>query len=175
MQHKKIILGDIHKIHNWEFLDESSRMGFVGYTSEDIGKIAWQKDNDSFWVLKDPITPTFVVLGGTNPAGDSSFSSGIVSFSETSTDMGRLMIGSVVYGAMVIIKTPFDDTSATISIGTDTNPESIVPTSEINANVAGTYHASPAYFTTTEEHIKLFINSYGSSAGEVYAKLSVGQ
>lgn len=52
MLHKKAILGEIHKVHNWEYSNSTTRLATTGFVAEDIGKIAWQKDNDSFWFLK---------------------------------------------------------------------------------------------------------------------------
>ena len=51
MLHKNAILGEIHKVHNWEYSNESERISATGFLSTDIGKVAWQKDNDSFWFL----------------------------------------------------------------------------------------------------------------------------
>lgn len=50
--HKKAILGEIHKVHNWEYPNATLRLAATGFVVEDIGKVAWQKDNDSFWFLK---------------------------------------------------------------------------------------------------------------------------
>ncbi len=52
MLHKKAILGEIHKVHNWEYTNSTTRLAASDFVAEDIGKIAWQKDNDSFWFLK---------------------------------------------------------------------------------------------------------------------------
>lgn len=68
MLHKKALLGDIHKVHNYEYPNESSRDSAI-LTNEDIGKIAWQKDNDSFWILKSAVPTTWVYFGGVSPDG----------------------------------------------------------------------------------------------------------
>ncbi len=39
------------------------------YATEDIGKLLWQQDNDSFWVLLT-VAPTFSELGATGSQGD---------------------------------------------------------------------------------------------------------
>jgi len=52
MLHKNITLGEIHKLHNWEVANQTARLALV-VTSADIGKVAWQTDNDTYWVLKD--------------------------------------------------------------------------------------------------------------------------
>ena len=58
MLHKNVGLGDRHAAHNWEYADATARTSATGFVSGDIGKIAWQLDNDSFWVLK-ATTPTW--------------------------------------------------------------------------------------------------------------------
>ena len=58
MLHKNIALGDRHAAHNWEYANAAARTSATGFVSGDIGKIAWQLDNDSFWVLK-ATTPTW--------------------------------------------------------------------------------------------------------------------
>ena len=47
---------------SWTVADEAERLA-LSVTSSDITKVAWQQDNDSFWVLKDE-TPTWVQLNG---------------------------------------------------------------------------------------------------------------
>ena len=50
MLHKDATAGDIHVIHQWEPADATARAALV-VVADDVGKIAWQQDNDSFWVL----------------------------------------------------------------------------------------------------------------------------
>ncbi len=51
--HKKAILGEIHKVHNWEYPNATLRLAATGFVVEDIGKGRCnRKDNDSFWFLK---------------------------------------------------------------------------------------------------------------------------
>jgi len=49
--HKNITGDDIHVINTWVFDDAVERMAAVGFTLEDIGKVARQEDDNSFWVL----------------------------------------------------------------------------------------------------------------------------
>lgn len=52
MLHKNITLGEVHKIHNWEVANSTARLA-LSLTDADIGKVAWQLDDDSYWALKD--------------------------------------------------------------------------------------------------------------------------
>lgn len=67
MLHKNIAPSDRHAAHNWEYANAASRTSATGFDSSDLGKIAWQLDNDSFWILKDT-TPTWASFGGTTTA-----------------------------------------------------------------------------------------------------------
>lgn len=62
MLHKNISLSEIHKIHNWEVSDATARNA-LSVTSGDIGKIAWQTDNDTYWALKNNSPVTWNTLG----------------------------------------------------------------------------------------------------------------
>jgi len=57
--------GDIHKIHNFEYADTAARTG-ASVTSDDVGKVAVQLDNNTYWVLIDTV-PTWTQI--TNEAG----------------------------------------------------------------------------------------------------------
>lgn len=63
MLHKNIGLTEIHRIHNWEYADSTVRLAASGLTSSDIGKVAWQKDNDTYWVLKTTSPLVWITLG----------------------------------------------------------------------------------------------------------------
>lgn len=68
MLHRKAILGDIHKVHNFEYLNAAARESAI-LSTDDIGKVAWQKDNDSYWALKSTSPLTWNHFGGYNPDG----------------------------------------------------------------------------------------------------------
>lgn len=58
--HKKLTGTDIHQAYAFTFADATARLAGTGYTltSEDVGKIALQSDNKTFWALQNhsPIT-----------------------------------------------------------------------------------------------------------------------
>lgn len=68
MLHRRALIGDIHKVHNFEYSNEASRLA-ANLLEEDIGKIAWQTDNDSFWILKAASPVSWFQFGGFSPSG----------------------------------------------------------------------------------------------------------
>src|SRR5690606_25629510 len=61
--HSNLGLGDIHRFANWEYATASARMAATGFTADDIGKIAKQTDNNTFWELT-AVTPAWSQIGG---------------------------------------------------------------------------------------------------------------
>lgn len=79
--HENAPLGQIHAVHNWEYANAAARTGASGFTADDVGKVALQQDNNSYWVLT-AVTPTWVPIGRVplsgsgNPNGVTSGSAG---------------------------------------------------------------------------------------------------
>ncbi len=69
MLHKNIALADRHAPHSFEYANAAAREAATGFVTADIGKLAWQTDDDTFWVLK-ATTPTWVLLGTAASAVD---------------------------------------------------------------------------------------------------------
>lgn len=63
MKHNSLGLGDIHRLANWEYATASARTAATGFTADDIGKIAKQTDNNTFWELT-AVTPAWLQIGG---------------------------------------------------------------------------------------------------------------
>lgn len=53
----------IHQVYAFEYADASARNNATGLTSADIGKVARQVDNGSFWILQDDSPLTWKQLG----------------------------------------------------------------------------------------------------------------
>lgn len=53
---------DNHVIYTWQYANTAARTGASGFVNADVGKVAWQTDDDTFWVLK-ATTPTWVSFG----------------------------------------------------------------------------------------------------------------
>jgi len=62
--HKNIGFADGHIAHSYEYANAGARTGASGFVSADIGKIARQTDDNSFWVLQ-ATTPTWADITGT--------------------------------------------------------------------------------------------------------------
>lgn len=66
MQHSAIPAGSIHPAHNWAFASSVEREGLVGATTEDLGKMAWQQNDGSLWLLTSVSPLTWTPVGGVN-------------------------------------------------------------------------------------------------------------
>jgi hypothetical protein len=71
-EHADIPLGEIHLIHQWSYASAAARTGASGFVSADIGKVAYQTDNSSWWVLT-ATTPTWAELTGTGGSSTTAF------------------------------------------------------------------------------------------------------
>jgi hypothetical protein len=81
--HSNVPIGQRHGIHNWEFVNAAAKSALTDFTVLDIGKIAWQLDDNSFWILAeiDPAIVWKLCIGSTfdtqvmAPASDSAAAS----------------------------------------------------------------------------------------------------
>lgn len=72
--HSNASLGARHPVHNYEYADATARTAASGFTASDVGKVAQQLDDESFWVLKNhsPITWAQIDGGGAGEANTGS-------------------------------------------------------------------------------------------------------
>ena len=63
MEHEVIPSGQIHAPHNWRVATPSARLA-LSVTSADVGKLCWQQDDDSQWLLTTASPPTWKQVGG---------------------------------------------------------------------------------------------------------------
>lgn len=49
--HKNIGLGNVHIPFNWSYANAAARTGATGFVSSDVGKLAFQQDESSIWML----------------------------------------------------------------------------------------------------------------------------
>src|SRR5688500_16582038 len=66
IQHELITAGDVHIPHNWAYANAAARTGATGFAIADLGKVARQADDNSYWTLT-ATTPTWTVFGGLAP------------------------------------------------------------------------------------------------------------
>src|SRR5690606_13230169 len=62
--HSNLGLGDIHRLANWEYPTATARNAATGFMAHDIGKIAKQTDNNTFWELTAVTPTTWLPVGG---------------------------------------------------------------------------------------------------------------
>lgn len=55
-------VGNIPRWTNWEYASAAARTGASGFTADDIGKVAKQTDNGTYWELT-AVTPTWSQIG----------------------------------------------------------------------------------------------------------------
>lgn len=68
--HKDLEIGEIHRTQSLEYANAAARTGATGLTADDVGRVARQTDDDSFWLLTDDSPLTWLELGGGGGATD---------------------------------------------------------------------------------------------------------
>jgi hypothetical protein len=67
IEHATLDPGNLHKVANWEYANAAARTAAAGFVADDVGKLAWQQDNNTLWLLTDESPITWVQL--TFPSG----------------------------------------------------------------------------------------------------------
>jgi hypothetical protein len=86
---------DVHVVCAYEYADAATREAATGFAAADVGKFAWQQDDDSIWILTDDSPITWVQVGG---AGGADFAPWLVdilpTISERSAAVGTWTFAS---------------------------------------------------------------------------------
>jgi hypothetical protein len=83
--HKNITYVDGHIVHSYEYANAAARTGASGFVAADIGRIARQTDDNSFYVLT-AVTPTWAsITGGGGGSSKAPVTWGSSSVSSTTT------------------------------------------------------------------------------------------
>lgn len=69
--HADMRLANVHPPHRWEYADATARGAATGFTIDDVGNIALQLDDFSYWLLADDSPITWQQVGGGGGAVDS--------------------------------------------------------------------------------------------------------
>lgn len=69
LQHSLLPLGSIHRFHNWEYADATTRLAATGFTTDDVGRIALDLDTMRIFMLTDESPITWVDMTATGPTG----------------------------------------------------------------------------------------------------------
>lgn len=67
MLHSNLLPSDNHPFHRWEFSNAAARLAVTTFTITDRGKVAWEINTNTFWILTDVAPVTWIALG-TAPA-----------------------------------------------------------------------------------------------------------
>ena len=73
--HRDLTGTQVHTPITWEYDDQIAREATTGFETSDLGKFAWQKDDNSIWVLI-AVTPTWVSVSGSASVVNNSITDG---------------------------------------------------------------------------------------------------
>jgi hypothetical protein len=100
-KHKDSGLGNNHILHNWEYADETARLAADGFEASDVGKLARQLDDGSYWELT-AVTPTWAEFGsgggGAGGVGDHEVSDAATDSLSTAATLKHNTSGTPVAG-----------------------------------------------------------------------------
>ena len=68
--HKDFTLDNNHVVHAFSYADQAAREAATGLASADVGKIARQEDDGSFWILLDDVLVTWAEVSDDSVAGE---------------------------------------------------------------------------------------------------------
>ena len=111
----QLVVDGIHIIHSWDVADAAARLA-LSVASTDVGKVARQLSDNTFWILTDHTGPTWVEITGAGGGGG-----------QTNTVDADL---APTYGAV----------ASTVCEGNDARlSDARVPTGAAGGELAGTY------------------------------------
>ncbi len=102
--------GGIHVIQSYEYANAAARTGATGLVPADVGRVARQLDNNSFWVLTDDSPVTWAAMsggGGSNNYLQSVFNEVAVNTSTTSVAFVTLLSQAITKQTGTILKVHF--------------------------------------------------------------------
>ena len=182
--HKNLTGSDLHAINTWVYLDSTARGIATGFSLDDKGKIAWQMDNNTFWVLINHNPITWQALGAVNPLMESI----IPDMTNASGTVSNISIGTPtkkinsIYTSELFLdasslyvndKKVLEDDSGTITVSTDVGEDlrllttgggdiRLTSENEVNIDATGGVEVTvPADAAT--KHINISNNSAGGN------------
>lgn len=162
MLHGRITLGEVHKFHNWEFATAALRAAAEGLQATDIGKVAWQLDEDTFWVLKDNFPITWVPIDADSAQTlETATTAGVVVLpSHTNNGDGTVTIGAgryALYDNPNYIGTAnvYDIAGATFTLA-DNSPTYIVAAYNSGSPTIAAITSIPPANLTDSDYIPVF-------------------
>lgn len=103
--HRDLDIAEIHRAYAFSYANAALRIGATGLGALDVGKIAWQTDDNSFWILINYSPVTWVQLSGSSSAA--SAKAGVL---PAASFAGNPKKATVTFG------TPYPDTTYAITL-----------------------------------------------------------
>jgi len=179
--HKELVTTNLHNLHAFSYDDAAEREAVTTMTSSDIGKVARQEDDGSFWILISNSTLQWAQISNPWVRANFDATAGKTVAASPYTLGPKIPDNAYIVRAFYIVETTFQSATdaATIAIGVGTDDTTgIVNTTAISAggNVwdAGAHDAVPdgtaANFTTIStaaRNIVLTLAAENLTAGEL--------
>lgn len=171
--HDEVTIGDIHIIHQFEYADAAARTGASGFVAGDIGKVAKQLDDLSWWILST-VAPTWKPLTEMVSSGQIDIIDQVFNFDDSSPiDFGTLVNGDEIVNTEVEITTIFDDAAAIVTLGQTTDTGNILNANQIDPINVGTYHNAENFKITGADGVRIQIVPGTSTQGQGRAVVTI--
>ena len=171
--HDELIIDDIHIIHNFEYADATARTGASGFVAGDVGKVAKQIDDLSWWILSTT-APTWKPLTEEVASGQIDIIDKVFNFNDASPiDFGTLKNGDEIVNAELEITTVFDDAAALVTLGQTTSTGNILNSAQIDPLTLGTYHNGENFKITGADGVRIQIVPGTSTQGQGRAVVTI--
>lgn len=131
--HKNLGASDIHIIYALSYANSSARTSATGLTSADVGKVARQTDDESFWLLTDDSPLTWVRIDNVSGAGEAN----------TASNVGT---GSRVFKQKTGVDLEFRKLNGTGVVTVTENADDITFSSSAEANTASNLGTGSSVF-----------------------------
>ena len=157
MLHSRLLPSDNHPFHRWEFSNSAARLAATTVATTDCGKVAWEINTNTFWILTSASPITWTALGTAPVAASSasvgdaivvrnssgSFAANVITATLTGNVSGNATTASRLFTPRTIALTgdvtgtaTFDG-SANLTIATTAAPPQTVSIGSINATGNG--------------------------------------
>jgi hypothetical protein len=154
--HRRIEGNSVHTPYFRIYADSTTRLADTGFTSDQVNKLALQKDDNTEWTLDNHSPITWSPIIGAPASGNLQTKRYPLVFdSSGSFNIGDpLPTGSRVNGVVVDVTQAFDGvTESTITIGDAGDPDRFCETTEVDLTVLEKYSISNYYNYTSETQV----------------------
>lgn len=168
--HKNLGLGDIHVPYNWQYANETARLAATDFDPADVGKLAFQTDNQTIWILSNHSPVVWKGFSATATSIETSFDFNDALAGEKL--IGVCLAGKIVLKTVVIITTEFDDI-VLITVGDAAAQGRLVVAADVNSDQTGTYDVDSNYKYVGDTEITIYFSGTPTQgAGQVIAYLA---